>query len=464
MRILLINPSLQQAEVGHYDKVVEKNRGVYPPLGLGYIYSALEAQGHHVYLIDMDATPDASVKAITILKSKPDMICFYAMTWTFRQVCTMLEVAKANDEKIIGVIGGPHVNSFPKESLEFSKFDYAIQGEGEEALPELIDAIENKHGFENIDGLVWRKKGVVINRQRLFIKDINNIREPPRHIFADNNYWDIFSKQPKVATLIATRGCPYRCTFCDRKNRMGHEWRSRKPRSVVAEMIEIKHNYGVKEFMFFDDNFVINPLWIEEFCSLVKILHIQYEIRTRVDTVTPKLLRMLKNSGCYRIRYGMESGDDITLEKLRKDITVAQIKECAKITHRSGIELFAYFMLGSPGETKETLNRTLKLSMDINADYTIFSKTILIPNSELFNWAADNGYIKKSYWIDYLLGKETNPAPALNTEELPESVVDAYVNLANRKFYKRPTYIIKRILKTRSITQLIRQAKMARSI
>jgi len=117
MRILLINPSLQQAEVGHYDKVVEKNRGVYPPLGLGYVYSALESQGHHLYLIDMDATPDAVVKAVTILKSKPDMICFYAMTWTFRQVCKMLEVAKRENPSIIGVIGGAQVNAFPKETL-----------------------------------------------------------------------------------------------------------------------------------------------------------------------------------------------------------------------------------------------------------------------------------------------------------------------------------------------------------
>jgi len=160
----------------------------------------------------------------------------------------------------------------------------------------------------------------------------------------------------------------------------------------------------------------------------------------------------------------MESGDDITLQNLKKDITVAQIKECCKITNRAGIEIFAYFMLGSPYETEETLRKTISLAMEINADYALFSKTILIPNSGIFNWAVGERLIDKNYWVDYLKGNQINPAPAISTPQLPETVVDAYVSMANKKFYKRPTYMLKRLFKTKSFKQLIRQARMARSI
>lgn len=466
MRILLINPSLQEAEISHYKKSVEKNRGIYPPLGIAYVASSLIKAGHDVKLIDCDAEEKAFEKIKSVCCGfKPQLVGFYAMTWTFGQDVELAKKIKKLLPEAKFVIGGPNVSAFPKESLIFSGFDFAVKGEGEITAVELIEAMEGKRKFFSIDGLIWRQgKKIIQNKDRQLIKNLNSIPFPAWNLLPVKRYNDVFTKNSHFVTILATRGCPFRCTFCDRKNRMGYAWRMRTPENVIEEMESIRDKYGISEFMFFDDNFIVDKEWVKDFCRKVQKHDFKWEVRARVDMVDLNLLKAMKKAGCYRIRYGMESSDNEILKTVQKDITVEQIEKCAEVSHKSGIEIFAYFMLGLPTETEEQMGKTIDLAIKIDPDFVLFSKTILIPGSEMFDWAVKEKLIRKDYWLRYLQGVEKNPAPGLDMKNLPQVLVDTYVSKGNKKFYVRPSYVIKRLFSIRSPQQFLRQFNMAKSM
>lgn len=403
--ILLINPSLNTASIGHYSRTVEKNRGVYPPLGLAYIASALTKAGHKVDIVDMDIDPLIPYK-------KYDWVGFYVMTWTYRQAVELLQRIKEFNPTIKSILGGPHATCMP----DTKDFDYIIPGEGEEAVVELVNTGR------------YTKKPLVDNLDKIVF--------PAWELLQVNKYNDIFTKNKKFATMIASRGCPFQCTFCDRKNRMGNKWRVRSTDNVIDEIKLLKRMYGIKEIMFYDDNFVFDKQWIYDFCLKVRSLEIDWECRTRVDTVDLDLLKCMKESGCYRIRYGMESGNDKILKVLKKGITVQQIKDCVLMTREARIEIFAYFMMGSPYETKKEWEDTLKLALWVNAEFTVLSKTILIVGSELFDWAVENKVIAPNYW-DTFIKEGGNPAPSLFGKEL-----DNFINYSYKRLYLRPKQLI----------------------
>ncbi len=468
MKVLLINPSLVEAEVGHYKKTIEKTRGVYPPLGLAYVAAVLKQKNHSLKIIDCDTEKDYLEKIkITYQTFKPGLVGFYAMTWTYRQAKSLAREIKNLNPQTKTVVGGPQVTTFPKFSIDCPEFDFGVISEGEITAQELVEALERNSPLDQIKGLVYKnQQGVQINPARPLIENLNSIPLPARDLLPMEKYFDVLTRKKRFATLIASRGCPFNCSFCDRDNRMGKKWRARSPENIVEEIKTIQEEYGIDEFMFFDDNFTIDKDWIYQLCRLIEKnnLKILWECRTRVDLVNKLMLQMMKKAGCYRIRFGFEAGDNQILKLLKKGITVEQSLACAKLCKEVGMEMFGYFMMGSPYETPATLKKTLNLALKINSDFALFSKTTLIPNTELFDWARDNNYISENYWEKYLLGQETNGAPALSTKQLPEEYVDKYISLANRKFYLRLKYLLKRILAIRSWQQFSNQIKIAKGL
>lgn len=465
MRILLINPSLRQAVTGQYQEEAEKQRGVYPPLGLLYIAATLEKNSHQVKIIDCDIEGNEAENKIekTCQDFKPQMVGFYAMTWSYQQAKKLAKKNKEIDNKIITIIGGPNMTCLPQYSLEFGDFDFGITSEGEETIIELIEKLEGKNNLEldQIRGLVFKKNDqVIINPPRPLIQDLNTIPFPARHLLPIEKYFDVFSREKHFATIIATRGCPFNCTFCDRKNRMGRSWRKRSPENIYQEIKEIIDQYSIREFMFFDDNFIIDKQWAYQVCEKLKPLNIIWECRERVDMVDEPILKAMKEAGCYRIRFGFESGDNQILKVLKKGITVEQSLKCAQICKKIGMEIYGYFMIGAPEETPQTIEKTIDLALKIDPSFAIFSKTTLIPGSELFDYGVETGQIKKDYWPRFLLGQETNGAPTLSTKELPEKLVDQYVKKADRKFYFRLSFILKKLFSIKDWHHLISQAKI----
>ena len=469
MNVLLINPSLHQATTGQYEKEVEKKRGLYPPLGLAYIAGVLEKNGHQVKIFDCDAeTGDATAKILEICTNwQPAMVGFYAMTWTYFQAKKLAAEIKNHHPQIITVIGGPNVSCLPRESVELGQFDFGVRGEGEETIIELVNYLQKKNGLllEQIKGLIFKKnEEIIINPARDLITDLNNIPFPARHLLSVEKYFDVFARQKKIATLIATRGCPFECIFCDRENRMGRNWRVRSPQNIAQEIKAVKEKYGIKEFMFFDDNLIVNKKWGLELCHQLKPLKIICECRNRVDLVDQELLTTMKDAGCYRIRFGFESGDNRILKLMKKAITVEQSARCAQICHQVNMEMFGYFMMGLPTETPLEVEKTTAFALKTEPAFAVFSKAIMIPGSELFAYGVQNNLISFDYWKKYLAGEETNGAPALTSSQLPEKLVDKYIKKAEQKFYFRLGFIFKRLLAIRSLGHLFSQARIAFSL
>ncbi|MBN2094130.1 MAG: radical SAM protein [Candidatus Zambryskibacteria bacterium] len=470
MRILLINPSLVQAEIGHYSKETEKNRGVYPPLGLCYIASVLEKNGHGVKIVDCDAEKDYwNIIESTTKEFQPDVVGFYIMTWTFVAANDLAKKIKEIKSNIKLIVGGPGVTCMPRESLEYGVFDLAVISEGEVTVVELVKALEKGKGnFSDILGLAYKEKGEVkINNPRPLIENLDSIPFPARHLLpSKDRYFDVFTIEKHFATVIATRGCPFNCSFCDRKNRMGKNWRVRSPQNLIDEVEKIYKEEDIREFMFFDDNFIVRKQWVSEVCDeiLKRRLKIVWECRSRVDTINEEVLSKMKKAGCYRIRFGFEAGDNRILKVLNKGITKEQSIKCAKICKKIGMEMVGYFMMGSPEETKETIQKTLDLALEIDPAFAVFSKTIIIPGTELFLWAIANNQIDSKYWDRFMKGKEKDGAPSLDTKELPEKEVTEFVKMANKKFYIRSSYMIRRLFSIRSFTQLWRQLNMGKAL
>lgn len=468
MKILLINPPLRWAKVGHYSSQVEKTRGIYPPLGLSYIAASLGGNGHSVRLIDCDIQENYLEEIeSTCREFQPELVGFYVMTWTFLQADGLAKIIKSRLPRTKLVAGGPGINCLPHQSLKYGEFDFGVIGEGEKTIIELTEAIKNNQDFKKIAGLAYKEgEEIIINDSRPLIENLDSVPFPARDLLPLKKYFDIFTREKYFTTIIATRGCPYNCTFCDRKNRMGETWRMRSPENIIKEIKEINEKYGIKEFMFFDDNFIVRKDWVFKLCDeiLKEKLDIRWEIRARADTIDLAIAQALKKAGCYRIRIGFEAGDNQVLKILQKGITVEQSLECAKICKKAGIEIFGYFMMGSPYETKETIEKTLNLALKINPDFAVFSKTILIPGSELFYWAVKENLISPDYWEKFLLGKEPNGAPAISTAQLSEEYVDKYISFSNKKFYFRPKYLLKRLFAIRNWPQFTSQIKVAKGL
>ncbi len=446
----------------------ERMRGVYPPLGLLYVAAVAERLGHKVVVIDCDAEGDRLGRIRTVCETlRPEMVGFYAFTWNYRGAARLASLVKSICPETKTILGGPNATSFPGQSLSLGDFDVAVMGEGEETVKELLDAIGRGRSLDGIAGLAFKiGKEVIQNPPREFIGDLDAVPFPARHLVPMERYHDVFTRERKFATMIATRGCPFQCTFCNRNARLGRVLRTRSPENVVEEIGQVGETYGIREFMFFDDNFILDKEWAYGFCRALDKsgFDVLWEIRTRVDTVDEGVLKALRDAGCYRIRFGFEAGDDAILKTLKKGITVAQSMECARLCHKIGIEMFGYFILGAPGETEETMQKTIDLAITIEPRFALFSKFVPYPCTEAFDWAATSGYVERDYWINFLAGRNLDSHPALDQKQLPSKVVEEYLSMANRKFYFRPRYLAGMVKEIRSPSRFWQYLRIGRSL
>jgi radical SAM superfamily enzyme YgiQ (UPF0313 family) len=468
MTILLINPPILVDEVMRDFEKFERMRGLYPPLGLLYVAAVVERLGHEVVAVDCDAEDDHLKRVRAVCEAlQPDMVGFYAFTWNYRGAARLATLVKSICPQAMTVLGGPNATSFPEQSLRFGDFDVAVMGEGEETVKELLDAVGGDRPLHGIAGIAFKEgEKVVQNPPREFIGDLDAVPFPARRLVPMDRYHDVFTRERKFATMIATRGCPFQCTFCNREARLGRLLRARSPENVVEEIGRVKEAYGIREFMFFDDNFILDKEWAHGFCRALDKsgFDVLWEIRTRVDTVDEDVLKALRDAGCYRIRFGFEAGDDAILRNLKKGITVDQSLECARLCHKTGIEMFGYFILGAPGETEETMLKTIDLAVRIDPRFALFSKFVPYPRTEAFDWAASSGYIERDYWIDFIAGRNLDSHPALDQNQLPSRVVEEYLGMANRRFYFRPRYLARMMREIKNPSRFWQYLRIARSL
>jgi anaerobic magnesium-protoporphyrin IX monomethyl ester cyclase len=461
MQILLINPPAQQPLKSNIPQAVDEERGPNPPIGLLYVAAAARQAGHQVSVIDGQlGGMDYRQIAAAALKLGPRVVGIQALTFNLLDVLGVVEAVKRVLPEVRIVLGGPHVWLYPEESARLPGVDYCLLGEGEANFPAFLEAIEGLRTAEEVPGLVWLAGDEYCsNGLPELITDLDSLAHPARELTPVNAYYSLIVKRRPVTLLISSRGCPYLCTYCYRPH-LGKKFRARSAKNVVEE-IEQCISLGIREFLFYDDTFDVERERVLELCRLLtqRKLDIGFDVRVRVDRMDEEVLTALKEAGCERIHYGVEAADQRTLRRLKKGIELEKVPAIFELTHRLGLTTLAYFMLGSPGETRQMVEATIDYAIKLDSDYAHFSVTTPFPGTELYAEGLKLGVFKRDYWAEFAARPSADFVPPLWEERIKADELAELLALAYRRFYLRPGYMWKRLKRVRRPRQLVSQLR-----
>jgi anaerobic magnesium-protoporphyrin IX monomethyl ester cyclase len=467
MKVLLINPPRQSEIIGNNPKMIEERRGHNPPLGLLYLAGYLERHASHQVKILDAQVEELSYEALAgrLRQEQADVVGITAMTLTLLDVMKTVSLAKAARPETTVVLGGPHVHLFPEETIRLPGVDALVLGEGEVALAELLEHWGDWSALSSIPGLVFRHNGSVTSTPpRPPLEDLDSIPFPARHLTPYTKYNSLLGAGEVVTTIFTSRGCPFRCSFCDRPH-LGKRFRARSAENVVDE-IETCVRLGIREFLFYDDTFTINRRRVRQICELIgrRGLKISFDIRTRVDTVNDEMLGQLKKAGCRGIHYGVEAGSPRVLEILNKEITIEKAKATFALTRRHGIPILAYFMIGNPSETREEIRTTFRVIRELNPDFVHVTVLTPFPGTQVYREALQRGIIPRDVWREFSERPSADfEAPHwgenFTKEELLRMLTEGY-----KSFYLRPSYIGRRLWRLRSWTEFKKKARAGLSV
>jgi radical SAM superfamily enzyme YgiQ (UPF0313 family) len=445
MKILLINPYQTSREGNIWTKI----EGAMPPLGLAYISAYLESKGIDSKIIDMNVEQGDAKTQVEKIEEKPDIIGITSMTSTIinaYEIAKFLKI-KFPDTKI--VFGGVHPTVLPEDVLTHNFIDYVIRGEGEYSFYKLV----NGDDIKTIEGLSYRENGNFIhNPLGEHINDLDSLPMPAYNRLPVEKYIPTLGsyKRLPAISMIATRGCPGKCTYCF-GSYLGSKVRMHSVDYLIEEIKMLQKNYGIKEIMFYDDTFTTYRHKVKEFCKKIieEKIDISWVCFSRVDTIDEETLFLMKKAGCHQIMYGIESGSEEILKNINKKIDRQKAIEAVKKTKKIGIECRTTFMLGNPGETEETIFKTVKFAIELDPDIALFNITTPFPGTQMFKWAKENGYLKSEDWSKYDLSNMVMELPTISSEKIYE-----YYKKVFKLFYLRPSYLLKRLFKIRTLNDI----------
>lgn len=463
MRVLLISPPDKNTIIADNPTIIDEERGHNPPLGILYLAASLEKHtNHEIHVLDSqveEMTYEELEQAIAGIK--PDVVGITAMTFTLIDVIKTLKIVRKLFPEVKIILGGPHAHIYPKETASLPEVDYVVLGEGEETIVQLLNNIHDEERLKGVPGLVFRDKTGHINHTALidYIQDLDKIPFPARHLTPVHKYSSLLAKRSPVTTMFTSRGCPYKCYFCDRPH-MGKKFRYRSARNVVDEM-QACREMGIKEMFIYDDTFTLNRKRVLDICNEIidRNLDIVWDIRARVDTVDREMLARLKDAHCERIHYGVEAGTEKVINALGKGITLKQVRDAFRLTKEVGISTLAYFMIGSPTETREDILETIRLAKELNPDYVNITITTPYPATKLYAQALEEKVIPYDYWHEFAKNPTTDLKVHYWEKELSRDDLMELVNMAYKSFYVRPGYIIKQLFATKSLDEAYRKTK-----
>jgi anaerobic magnesium-protoporphyrin IX monomethyl ester cyclase len=356
----------------------------FPPIGLGYIAAYLKQNGISVNLVDCTfLTQEKALERIRA--SKPKIIGIQSMFSMKAQSLELAHLLKKDCEVLVA--GGPLPTSNPEAFLR--EFDVAVNGEGEQTMLDLVNAIENGESLTKVRGISYRDKNtgqIGHTPKRDLIADLDTLPFPSREMFDNESYKNYYKKKFGYTTtaIMTSRGCPFACDFCSRPV-FGNTLRTRTATNIADEIEEVS-SLGYERVWFADDCFTLNPSRLREICQELdnRRLRIGWECLSRVDTLDPELIRKMRQAGCLRVFFGIESGNDSILHIMNKQITTKQAEETVRLCKKEGIQTGAFFILGYPGENEKTISNTIKFASSLPLDYLSFTLPYPIPGTPLF--------------------------------------------------------------------------------
>jgi anaerobic magnesium-protoporphyrin IX monomethyl ester cyclase len=417
-----------------------------PSLGLAGLAAMAEEDGFKVKIIDANIENlDLNSLVERVLKEKPKWVGISATTLTINTAGKLAARLKEEDRELKVIVGGAHITALPKLTLrEYPAIDVGVIGEGELTLRELLNRWQKGKNLVGVKGLIYREKGkLTVTERRPFIQNLDSLPMPAwerltgfpeAYRLSLNSYL----KLPAVH-LVTSRGCTGQCLFCDRSVF------GRQPRMYsagrVMEMIDLlREKYGIKEIQFFDDNFALFPSRLKLICQGLSRRGMSWSCQVRADMVNPGMLKLMKKSGCWQVGIGIESGSDEVLRILKKQETRQVLETHIKQIARAGLEVKGFFILGNPGESRETLKETEEFALSLPLTYAHTTYFTPYPGCEAYNTILQFGKFKKSHdWTR--LGRGTIE-PIFWPYGLEKEDLMLAARRIFRRFYFRPRIII----------------------
>jgi len=477
MRILLVSP---KSSVWNSRKHIH--------MGLGYLAGALLAAGYKdVSLFDGEVEDESLAEHLT--RERYDIVGISSPTPLIYQSWEAAALAK--EQGAIAILGGPHLTLMPDESMQRPEVDLVVRGEAEETIVDIVREIEGKQqaasiplrfdtqsrseaertgaggkqqaprdllaacDFEPIRGLSWRDASgrVIHNPARPLRKEIEGIPWPAYHLFKIERYTNLnpstdgLDPHARAYTLVTSRGCPYQCIYCS-KPITGNTWRARSPQDVVAEWRYVVREMGATEIGITDDVWNLRLDRAKEICrqliagGLNGVPWVTVH-GMRADQTDTELFQLMKQAGCKRVGFGVESGNQAVLDSIKKRQTIDDVRRAFREAKAAGLQTMGFFIFGLPSESEATMDDTIRLSLELDPDLANFMIAAPYPGTELWEIAQRDGRLFSMDWRDYAIHDEK---ARYELPTLPPELVERKWHEAYRRFYLRPSRLWRRAI------------------
>jgi len=457
--------------------------GFVPPLGLANIAGYVEREGYNVSICDALAEGRKTLKrgknylrvgldnkaiAKKLNYYKPDIVGISIMFTAFASDAHELaKLVKKVSPRTLVVFGGAHPSVVPKQVLKDKNVDLVVIGEGEETFLEVIQKFEKKQSLVNISGTGVRNKNgkIVINKPRPFIKDLDSLPFPARHLLPMDIYLESAKENDKAsyamrcpnACMVSSRGCPNNCIYCAVPKIWGRSWRAFSASRVVSEIEFLVNRYGIREIHFLDDNVSVNKIRLEKICDEIikKKLDIKWTCPNGIAiwTLDKPLLKKMKKSGCYRLTFGIESGCPETQKFIRKNLNLKKAKKVMKIASDLGLWIFSTYIIGFPYETKEAIDQTFEYAIKSYSDFIGFILLMPFPGTDITKIMTDEGLITAKDFQKTKIGALYSGYKSARTKYFTSSELKYFQNRAHKRLLfsrlfwpvTRPGVLLKKI-------------------
>ncbi len=440
-KVVLITPPVTLKE--RYGKL-SGAANTLPSLGILYLAAVLRREGYAVSVIEASSL-GLSLRELLdeIIAIDPEFVGISATTLSIFNASKLADEIKKSNGKMKIIVGGPHLTTIPEETMGlFKSFDFAVIGEGEETMRELINFLEQGKKISDVSGIVFRQGDSIVRTDpRVFLDDLDKLPFPAWDLLADfpNKYHPPpfrFKKLPAVY-IVTTRGCPYKCIFCDRSV-FGNKCRGHSAEYII-ELLEYLYNkFGIREILIEDDTFVTFKSRLIKICEGIinRDIKISWSCLGRADAITPEILSLMKKAGCWSISYGIETGDEEVMKFIGKNITLDKIEQAVRLTKKAGILSKGFFIMGHPIDTHDTIKKTIDFTLRIPLDDISVSMMTPFPGSKLHKIASQYGEFEDNW-------KKMNELDVVFVPKgLTKDDLQRYSKKMLRKFYLRPRIVL----------------------
>ncbi|MCU0587245.1 MAG: radical SAM protein [Syntrophobacteraceae bacterium] len=443
-----------------------RGRALRAPDWLAYATAVLERAGFEAKLFDFPAAGwDKSHLKALVRREQPDFVVLDSTTPSIYSDIDCARLCK-EESQARTIMVGPHASALPEDTFRIAGGALDVICIGEYDLT-VMDVVSNYHDVGSVAGIALPSHdGVIRTSPRPLIEDLDNLPFPAWHQLDLMKYFDGSKLYPHV-DIFSGRGCPHRCTFCLWPQVMhGHRVRLRSPHNVVDEMeydLALCPTLREGEFFFEDDTFTLVKSNAMRICEeiLRRGLKVSFSVNARTDTADKELFTALKRAGCRQLLVGFESGDEGMLNRMRKGRTTEDSRRFMELAREARLDVHGCFVLGVPGETLQSMQRTIQHSLDLGLQTVQFSAAVPFPGTSYYDRCLADGLIEECRWDEWL--NDGEQTPVVSCPGLEKSAVDDAVDRGLKRFYLRPGYMLTFLLSTRSPSDLYRKLQGARN-